>query len=105
MSKQEVRKTRDDDAVFNRDKAQVGDVVEIRWCDVHSYERIAVNEIDELDEPESTICWGAIVRKGEKYLFIASEISDKDSDGVWIEAIPYNMIESCMIISIHRFDN
>lgn len=98
MSKKKVRKTRDDDAVFNRDKAQVGDVVEIRWCDVHSYERIAVSEIDELDEPESTICWGAIIRKSEKYLFIASEIGDKDSDGVWIEAIPYKMIESCKVI-------
>ena len=99
MRKKKERKIRDDDAVFNRDKAQVGDVVEIRWCDVHSYERIAVSEIDELDEPESTICWGAIVRKSEKYLFIASEIGDKDSDGVWIEAIPYSMIESCKIIN------
>lgn len=99
MSKKKERKTRDDDAVFNRYKAHVGDVVEIRWCDVHSYERIAVNEIDELDEPESTICWGAIVRKSEKYLFIASEIGDKDSDGVWIEAIPYWLIESCTMIS------
>jgi len=98
MRKKKERKIRDDDAVFNRDKAQVGDVVEIRWCDVHSYERIAVSEIDELDEPESTICWGAIVRKSEKYLFIASEIGDKDSDGVWIEAIPYRLIESCTMI-------
>ena len=99
MRKKEARIIHDDDAVFDREKAHVGDVVGIRWRDVHAYERIEMSEIDELDEPESPICWGAIVRKGEKYLFIASEIGDKDSDGVWIEAIPYRLIESCMVIS------
>lgn len=99
MSKKKERKALDDNAVFDRDKAKVGDVVEIRWCDVHAYERIEMSEIDELEEPGSTVCWGAIVRKSEKYLFIASEIGDKDSDGVWIEAIPYRLIESCMVIS------
>lgn len=99
MSKKKERKTHDYDVIFDLDTAQVGDVVEIRWCDVHAYERIEMSEIEELDEPESTVCWGAIVRKSEKYLFIASEIGDKDSDGVWIEAIPYRLIESCMVIS------
>lgn len=99
MSKKKASINHDDDAVFDRDKAQVGDVVEIRWRDVHAYERIEMSEIEELDEPESTVCWGAIVRKSEKYLFIASEIGDKDSDGVWVEAIPYRLIESCMVIS------
>lgn len=99
MSKKKSRKIQDDDSIFDRDKAQVGDVVEILWRDVHAYERIEMSEIDELDEPESTVCWGAIVRKSEKYLFIASEIGDKDSDGVWIEAIPYRLIESFMVIS------
>jgi hypothetical protein len=105
MSKKKSRKIQDDDSIFDRDKAQVGDVVEIQWRDVHAYERIEMREIDELDEPEPTICWGSIVRKGDNYLFIASEIGDKDSDGVWIEAIPYNLIESCKILSIHKFDN
>ena len=100
MSKKRPRKIHDDDSIFDRDKAQVGDVVEIRWRDVHAYERIEMSEIDELDEPEATVCWGAIVRKGDNYLFIASEIGDKDSDGVWIEAIPYKMIESCKINNI-----
>lgn len=105
MSKKKERKAHDDDTVFDREKSKVGDVVEIRWRDVHAYERIKMGEIDELDEPEPTICWGAIVRKGDNYLFIASEIGDKDSDGVWIEAIPYNLIECCKVISIHKFDN
>ena len=105
MSKKKSRKNNDDDSIFDRDKAQVGDVVEIRWRDVHAYERIEIGEIDELDEPEPTICWGAIVRKGDNYLFIASEVGDNDSDGVWIEAIPYNLIECCKVVSIHKFDN
>ena len=105
MSKKESKENIDHVRVFDRAKAKVGDVVEIRWRDVHAYERMEMCEIDELDEPEPTICWGAIVRKSNNYLFIASEIGDKDSDGVWIEAIPYNMIESCRKISIHEFDN
>jgi hypothetical protein len=40
-----------------------GCVVEIRWCDVQLYERIEVSELEELEEPESTVCWGAIVRE------------------------------------------
>lgn len=99
MSKKKPSKAHDDDAVFDREKAKVGDVVEIQWRDVHAYERMEMCEIDEIDEPEPTICWGAIVRKGDNYLFIASEIGDKDSDGVWIEAIPYRLIERCMVIS------
>ncbi len=98
MGKKKSRKAHDDDVVFDREKAKVGDVVEIRWCDVHAYERIEMSEIDELDEPEPTVCWGAIVRRGDNYLFIASEIGDKDSDGVWVEAIPYRLIESCKLI-------
>ena len=105
MSKKKVRTIHDNNIVFDREKAKVGDVVEIRWRDVHAYERIEMGEIDELDEPEPTVCWGAIVRKSDNYLFIASEIGDKDSDGVWIEAIPYNLIECCKVISIHKFDN
>ena len=99
MSKKKARIIHDNNIVFDREKAKVGDVVEIRWRDVHAYERIEIDEIDELDEPEPTVCWGAIVRKGDNYLFIASEVGDKDSDGVWIEAIPYRLIESCKIIN------
>jgi hypothetical protein len=86
------------DGVFDADKIRVGDVVEILWYDVHSYERIEISEIDELEEPESTHCWGAVLRKGKRYLFIASEIGDREADGVWIEAIPYKMIETCKVL-------
>jgi hypothetical protein len=80
------------------EQLEMGDVVAIEWYDVHAYERIEFDEIDELDEPEVTHCWGAVVRKGKKFLFIAAEIGDNDSDGVWIEALPYKMIESCKVI-------
>ncbi|MCE5296805.1 MAG: hypothetical protein LLG16_06865 [Euryarchaeota archaeon] len=80
------------------EKLEIGDVVAIEWYDVHAYERIEMSEIDELEEPEATRCWGAVVRKTKRFLFIASEIGDKDSDGVWIEALPYKMIEACKVI-------
>jgi len=104
MGKKKQKEFLKDDVIFDIENIQVGDVVEIRWCDVHAYERIAIGEIDELEEPGSTICWGAVVRKGAKFLFIASEIGDRDSDGVWIEALPYKMIESCKIISRINID-
>lgn len=76
---------------------EIGDVVAIEWYDVHAYERIEMSEIEELDEPEATRCWGAVIRKTKRFLFIASEIGDKDSDGVWIEALPYTMIQTCKV--------
>jgi hypothetical protein len=80
------------------EQLQVGDVVAIEWYDVHAYERIEISEIDELEEPQATRCWGAVVRKGSRYLFIASEIGDNESDGAWIEALPYRMIKMCGVI-------
>ena len=77
---------------------EIGDVVAIEWYDVHAYERIELSEIDELEEPEATRCWGAVVRKGKNFLFIASEIGDRESDGLWIEAIPYITIKMCKVI-------
>ena len=86
------------------EQLRIGDVVEIVWFDVHSYERIELDEIDDLEEPEATRCWGAVVRKGSRYLFIASEIGDSESDGAWIEAIPYRMIETCKVIDRVEID-
>lgn len=87
------------------DHLEIGDVVAIEWYDVHSYERIELSEIDELEEPEATRCWGAVVRKGKNFLFIASEIGDWASDGIWIEALPYSMIETCKVIDNIKMDN
>ena len=84
---------------------KVGDVVAIEWHDAHAYERIEISEVDELEEPEATRCWGAVVRKGSRYLFIASEIGDQDSDGAWVEALPYKMIESCKVIDRIKIHN
>jgi hypothetical protein len=99
MGKMKQKETIKKDAAFDIEKIRVGDVVEIRWYDVHSYERIEISEIDDLEEPEATTCWGAVVRKGSRYLFIASEIGDRDSDGAWIEALPYRMIETCKVFN------
>ena len=41
---------------------EMRDVVAIEWCDVHAYERIEMCGIGELDNPETTCCWGAVVR-------------------------------------------
>jgi hypothetical protein len=98
MSKKRRKEIVNKGAVFDIEKIHVGDVVAIEWNDAHAYERFEINEIDELEEPETTRCWGAVVRKGRRYLFVATEIGNKDSDGVWIEALPYKMIEKCKVI-------
>ncbi len=85
-------------AAVDIEKVQVGDIIDVQWSDVHSFERIRMDEIADMAEPEATRCWGAVVRKGAKYLFIASEIGDRDSDGAWVEALPYKMIEFCKVI-------
>jgi hypothetical protein len=86
------------DAKLDLEKIKVGDVVAIEWLDVHSYERIRLDEISDLEEPGATRCWGAVVRLSESYIFIAHEIGDNDADGVWVEALPYGMIRSCDVI-------
>lgn len=92
-------------ANIDPENLEIGDVVAIEWYDVHAYERIELSEIDELEEPEATRCWGAVVRKGNNFLFIASEIGDRESDGIWIEALPYSMIETCRVIDKIEIDS
>jgi len=77
---------------------KIGDVVSIKWLDVHAYERIRLDEIEDLKEPDATRCWGAVVRITGNYLFIAHEIGDGEADGVWVEALPYGMIRSCRVM-------
>ena len=98
MSKTKKKRIGKNEAEIEMEKIKVGDIVAIEWLDVHSYERIVISELDDLEEPEATRCWGAVIRKGNRYLFIASEIGDSESDGVWIEALPYRVIHSCKVI-------
>lgn len=91
--------------VIDPEKLEIGDVVAIEWFDVHAYERIEMSEIDDLEEPGATHCWGVVVKKSERYLFIASEIGDVDSDGMWLEALPYKMIEQCEVIDSFKIDD
>jgi len=98
MSKTKRNRIEKNDAELDIEKIKVGDIVAIEWLDVHSYERIRMDEIRDLEEPCATRCWGAVVRLSEKFIFIAHEIGDNDADGVWVEALPYGMICSCDII-------
>jgi hypothetical protein len=83
---------------------EIGDVVAIEWYDVHAYERIEISEIDALEDPGTTRCWGVVLKKSKKYLFIASELGDVDSDGIWLEALPFKIINRCIVIDTLKFD-
>lgn len=98
MSKTKKNRIEKNDAELDLEKIKVGDVVAIEWLDVHSYERIRLNDIQDLEDPGATRCWGAVVRLSEIFIFIAHEIGDNDADGVWVEALPYGMIHSCDVI-------
>jgi hypothetical protein len=45
-----------------------------------------------------TRCWGAVVHKSDRYLYIASEMGDKTADSMWVEALPYRLIEECKLL-------
>lgn len=98
MGKTKKNRIKKNNAELDIEKIKVGDIVAIEWLDVHEYERIRIDEIRDLEEPGITRCWGAVVRITGNYLFIAHEIGDSDSDGVWVEALPYRMIRSCWVM-------
>ena len=77
---------------------RLGDVASIEWRDAISMERVSVDEIRDIEEPGITRCWGMVVRKTKKYLFVASEVGDRESDSLWVEALPYKLIERCKIL-------
>ena len=82
----------------NPRRLKIGDVVAVKWRDAVSMERVEWDELNEIEDPEPTSCWGAVVRKSRKYVYLASEIGDRTSDSLWIEALPYRLIEECRII-------
>jgi hypothetical protein len=77
---------------------RIGDVASIEWRDVTSMGRITMDEVQEIEEPGITRCWGMVVRKTRKYLFVASEVGDSESDSLWVEVLPYKLIERCKIL-------
>ena len=77
---------------------RIGDVASIEWRDVTSMDRITMDEVQEIEEPGITRCWGMVVRKTRKYLFVASEVGDRESDSLWVEVLPYKLIERCKIL-------
>jgi len=74
-------------------KLKPGDIVEIEWYDTHGLERLSMDEIAELDDPEATVAYGIVLRNGSRYLTIASELcTDLSSDGNYLEQIPHGTI-------------
>jgi hypothetical protein len=49
-------------------------------------------------QPGSTRCWGVVVKKGLRYLVIAQELGDTESDGDYVEMLPYNLINNCRVL-------
>ena len=77
---------------------RVGDVASIEWRDAISMDRLSAEEIIDIEEPGITRCWGVVVRKTRRYLFIASEVGDSGSDSLWVEALPYRLIDRCRVL-------
>ena len=79
-------------------RLKLGDVVSIEWRDAISMDRVSIDELGDLEEPGITRCWGVVVRKSRRYLFIASEIGDSESDSMWVEALPYKLVDRCRVL-------
>ena len=84
---------------------KISDVVAISWYDTMGMERLTHEEIEDLDEPGLTRCWGVVVKKGQRYLVIAQELGDDDSDGNYVEMLPYSLIESCRVLDHIQLNN
>ncbi len=83
-------------------RLKLGDVVSIEWRDAISMDRVSIDELGDLEEPGITRCWGVVVRKSRRYLFIASEIGDSESDSMWVEALPYKLVDRCRVLDKTR---
>jgi hypothetical protein len=81
---------------------RVGDVASIEWRDAISMDRLSAEEIMDIEEPGITRCWGMVVRKTRRYLFIASEVGDPESDSMWVEALPCKLIDRCRVLDRTR---
>ncbi len=79
-------------------RPKLGDVVSIEWRDAISMDRVSIDELSGLEEPGITRCWGVVVRKSQRYFFIASEIGDSESDSMWVEALPYKLVDRCRVL-------
>ena len=79
-------------------KTKLGDVLAIGWSDTISLERGEWEEFDDIEDPEMTRCWGVVVHKSDRYLYLASEMGDRTSDSMWVEALPYRLIEECKLL-------
>jgi hypothetical protein len=66
-------------------------------------DRLSQEEVLEIEEPGITRCWGVVVRKSRRYLFIASEVGDPGSDSMWVEALPYRLIDRCKVLDRTQF--
>jgi hypothetical protein len=80
-------------------KLKRGTIVEIEWFDCHSSDRLSLGEVDELDDPAPTVAYGLVLRNGEDYLTIASELgADPFTDGTWVEQIAHGSIRKVRVL-------
>jgi len=80
-------------------KLKPGDIVEVEWLDTHGLERMSMDDIAELEDPESTVAYGIVLRNGSRYLTIASELcTDLSSDGNYLEQIPHGTIQMIRVL-------
>jgi len=89
----------------NSRKLKPGDIVEVEWFDTHGLERLSIDEIAELEDPEATVAYGIVLRNGSRYLTIASELcADLSSDGNYLEQIPHGTIQRVRILGRRKMD-
>ena len=84
-------------------KLKPGDIVEVEWLDTHGLERLSMDEIAELEDPDATVAYGIVLRNGSRYLTIASELcTDLSSDGNYLEQIPHGTILRARVLGKRR---
>jgi hypothetical protein len=74
-----------------------GDIVEIRWIDTQSLDRLTTDDLKTLSELDTTRSYGVVLKLMKTCVVIAHELGDPGSDGWHIEQLPYRMITGCRV--------
>lgn len=85
-------------SLIDKLKLEPGDIVEIRWTDVWTTDRVTWGEVNEIKELEQTRTYGVVLRQMETGLLIALEIGDRYGDGHTVQQMPYGLIQCVTIL-------
>ena len=85
--------------LVEKEQLQIGDVLELEWTDVQAHERLSIEQLQALTDPEPTRTWGVVVKLLPESVVIAHELSDPTTDGCWASTYPFRLIDFARLLA------